>query len=335
MKDVKYTQDWPAYNKAKTREKATFIRLLNDLLDEAYPEKEKPKAPKRPVLTKKEILFACCVREYAGRSSRKAVSELSTMGVRTPHFNSINLHLRNPGLYKEFQKLIVISSLPLKQVESHIAVDSSGFGAPTHIPWKAKKWKVKTKLKRWVKAHIAVGERTQIICSAEATDSAIGDTTMFPSLVLTLSTFFEAKELSADKAYLSQKNLALCDDAGMVPYIPFKEGYHHGYDHPFPKNRIWRAMYWYFKNDRERFDGRYHRRSKAETAFSMMKRNQGERVRSKNPVAQKNELMCRFLVHNILVLVQEIHELELRVRFEEVRDEYMSCANNTKYPSGL
>jgi len=41
----------------------------------------------------------------------------------------------------------------------------------------------------------------------------------------------------------------------------------------------------------------------------MLKRKFGPSIRSKTPVAQVNEMLCKVICHNLSVLVHSIHEL--------------------------
>ena len=59
----------------------------------------------------------------------------------------------------------------------------------------------------------------------------------------------------------------------------------------------------------------YHKRSNAETVYSMIKAKFGSFVRAKTPIAQVNEVLCKVLCHNICVLIQSIYELEIEPIF--------------------
>lgn len=67
--------------------------------------------------------------------------------------------------------------------------------------------------------------------------------------------------------------------------------------------------------NRTEFMGRYHQRSNAESAFSMVKAKFRDHVRSKTDVAMKNEVLCKFLCHNIVVVHQAIAELGIEADF--------------------
>jgi transposase len=59
----------------------------------------------------------------------------------------------------------------------------------------------------------------------------------------------------------------------------------------------------------------YHKRSNVESTFSMIKAKFGASVRSKTPVAQMNEVLCKVVCHNLCVLVQSIYELGIAPTF--------------------
>jgi transposase len=84
-------------------------------------------------------------------------------------------------------------------------------------------------------------------------------------------------------------------------------------------------MYRYFTNNKEEFLQHYHLRSNAETVFSMIKRKQGSHLKTKNDIAQVNEILCKCLVHNICVLIQEMFELGIKIDFEEVKPFDFMC----------
>ena len=77
----------------------------------------------------------------------------------------------------------------------------------------------------------------------------------------------------------------------------------------------WERMYHYFQFRREEFLQHYHKRSNAESTFSMIKAKFGGSVRAKMPTAQVNEVLCKVLCHNICVLIQSIYELGLEPTF--------------------
>lgn len=126
-------------------------------------------------------------------------------------------------------------------------------------------------------------------------------------------THFPVKEVSADKAYLSHKDLAAVQAVGATPFVPFKSNTvepEAGY------STAWAQMYHYFMGNREKFLEHYHKRSNIETAYSMIKGKFGGAPRSKSDAGQINEALCKALCHNICVLVQATHALGIDPTFQ-------------------
>ena len=60
---------------------------------------------------------------------------------------------------------------------------------------------------------------------------------------------------------------------------------------------------------RDQFLAEYHARSNVESTFSMIKRKFGDHIRSRHDVAMVNEVLGKFLVHNICVVIASQCEL--------------------------
>ena len=320
---VSYSQDWVAYNQAQTQEKILFMELLNELTSNIPPQKYKGNG--RPPANIGEMIFSICLKTYLDFSSRRIESDIrisQQLGYiqHVPHFNTILKYLNNPALSQVFKELITISAIPLKQVEENFAVDASGFSTSIFQRW----FHVRTgdsQRRLFKKAHLFSGVKTNIITSVEVTDGYTHDTLMFSDLIHDTAKYFDIKEVSADMGYSSRENLGLVSKIGAIPFIPFKKN---------ATSRaggfaIWNAMYRYYKDHKEDFLQHYHNRSNAESVFSMMKRKQGANLRTKNDIAQVNEIMCKCLVHNICVLIQEMFEIGIKVDFKEVIPKEFMC----------
>ncbi len=123
---------------------------------------------------------------------------------------------------------------------------------------------------------------------------------MFKPLVEQTAENFTVKEVAADKAYLSHDNLALVEKFGGTAFVPFKCN-----SQPGEAGSLWQTMYHYFQFRREEFLRHYHPRSNPQSTFSAVKREFGDAVRSKTDTAMKNEVLCKFLCHNICCVIME------------------------------
>ncbi|MDB5312629.1 MAG: putative transposase, family protein [Gemmataceae bacterium] len=74
-------------------------------------------------------------------------------------------------------------------------------------------------------------------------------------------------------------------------------------------------MFLYFNFRRDELLKSYHQRSNIESTFAMLKAKFLDSVRSKSDVAMKNEVLCKFLCHNIVVVHQSMIELGIEGTF--------------------
>jgi transposase len=306
-----YKQNWPAYNAAQTHETARVSELLHGLCQGIV---QPPQSMGRPRAALSDMAFSAVFKVYSAKSGRRAVSDLTDLGakgrmIKTPHYNTTTKYLEDPALTPILKALIEESASPLKAVESCFAADSSGFSTSRFERWyDAQYGKIRSE-RQWVKVHLMTGVKTNIVTSVEITDSAANDSPYLPPLAKKTAQRFTMDEVSADKGYISNKNLEAIVALNAVPYIPFKvnttgEG-----------PELWRKMYHYYMFKRDEFLDHYHKRSNVETTFSMIKGKFGDALRSKGTTAQHNEVLCKVLCHNLCCLVASIYELGIEPTF--------------------
>lgn len=308
-----YAQDWTAYNKAQTSEVSLFDKLLSDLV-KIVPEPSQQTG--RPRIRLQGEIYCAIEKVYSQLSSRRACSLYGRAMERgdiekSPCYNVVNILLNREDITPILHKLLAASALPLRSVETTFAPDSSGFRTSQFGQYAVEKYGAPKKHK-WVKAHILVGAKTNVIASARITDENASDYPQFEPMVMEAhQNGFDIREITADKGYSSRANYEIAESIGATAYIPFKSnatGRAKG-------SYIWRKMYHFFQFNREEFLQHYHQRSNVESTFKMVKMKFGEKLKSKNFVAQKNELLCKFIAHNIVVLIHEIYGLGIAPRF--------------------
>ncbi len=315
-----YPQDWPAYNAAQMHEKILLISILNELLD-SIPFPEGASRVGRKSLPVKERIFYLVLQAYNFKSSRRCVADVELcrrLGFvsKTPHFNSVLKSLRDSDLEVYLKHLINVSGLPLQQVETQFAVDSSGFSTSQFDRWFNIRTGKDSDKRRFKKAHITCGVKSNVITAVNITKGTNADSPQFEGLVRETGELYNVKEVSADKAYLSRKNVQVVSELGGIAFIPFKSN-----TSGKPKGDwIWRRMYDFYYNNQEEFMKKYHLRSNVETCFSMLKKKFGSHLRSKNETSQANEILAKCLAHNLCVLIQESFEQGIDIDFNK-------CAN--------
>jgi len=313
-------RDWSAYNEAQTSEKPMFKRMMHEISKTVHQHKKRPSG--RTGYSIQDQLFCLALHQYTGKSSRRLSGELQEAAEQgyieeAPHFNTVLNFYDEAGLHQLLQTLVTLTAKPLDDIERDIAVDASGYGTSQYEQWESVKYNRPDEQKKFLKVHIGTGVRTNTITAVEVTDGTNHDSPEFEKIIEQTAKHFEIREVSADKAYSSRANLEKAKEHGAVPFIPFKENTTGKSD----GSKIWTEMYDYFQNHRNEFEQHYHKRSNAETGFSMLKRKFGVQLRNKKPVSQRNEILVKCLAHNILVLIQAAQNLGIRPDFDYCADE--------------
>jgi transposase len=302
-----YKQNWSMYNEAQQTEKYRFQKLLFDLC-RGLPNLEQTGSGRRWTALA-DMVFACALKVYTTVSARRFACDLQAAhdcGFLSHLMNSVSVcaFLENHRLTAVLKNLIVLSSLPLRLFETNFAPDSSGFSTSRFVRWHDEKYGCERSGHDWVKAHAMCGVKTNIVTAVEIGGRDAGDSPFFKPLLEKTAENFTVKEVPADKAYLSHDNLALVDGLGGTAYVPYKTNSQAG-----EAGSLWEKMYFYYQFRREEFLKHYHQRSNIESTFSMVKAKFRDHVRSKTDVAMTNEVLCKFLCHNICVIHQSHIEL--------------------------
>jgi transposase len=311
-----YRQEWPAYNKAQTMEKAQFQYLLHQLC-QGIGEPAQIKGRKR--LPLEDMIFAMAFKVYSTVSGRRFMTDLREAEgkgylTKLPCYNSIFNYFEMEMLTPHLQMLIEESSLPLASIEQDFAVDSSGLSTCRFVQWMHAKYSDPHLIEKkdWIKLHIMCGVKTNVVTSVEITDRYSGDSLQFKPLVEATAQNFAMRQVSGDKAYLSSNNLQTVVENHATPYIPFKAN---STGNEKRQSKLWKSMFHFYSYNQERFMQNYHKRSNVETTFHMIKSKFGDALRSKSKTAQINEALCKVLCHNICCLIQSMYELNLKPKF--------------------
>ena len=312
----KYSQDWPAYNGAKTKERLVIYQLLDELLS-AIKFPNHNSVGRKPISLKDKIFFLV-IKAYNGNGARKCISDiylckkLGYISGSVPHFNTVTNALNDEEVSSLLQFLITFSGAPLAPIEKVFAPDSSGFSTDQYGRWLDVRTASASKKRNFVKCHITCGVKTHIITSVRITAGSSGDSPQFIPMLEDTSKVFKIAKVCADKGYISFDNYKFCQKIESELYTQFKENAVRKFG-----PRLWRQMFDFFKNKPEEYLRNYHPRSNVETVFHMLKTKLQKIVRGKNLISQKNEVLSLCLTHNLCVLTQEIFELGIIVDFNK------------------
>jgi transposase len=309
-----YPQQWDLYNGAQVNEGRHFGELLADLC-RTVEEPERTGCGRKPIPLADQV-YASVLKVYSLFSARRFMSDLEdaverghvTKGM---HFNSVLKALENPDLSCILERLIQVSSLPMRTVETTFAPDSSGFCTSRYIRWYDVKYGVTREKAEWVKCHLMTGTRTNIVTAVVIGEKDAADSPQFPKLLEDTAKGFTVKEVPADKAYTAAEHFDAVDALGGTLYAPFKS------NATGAAGGIFEKMYFKFMLQREEFLQHYHKRSNVESTFSAIKRKFGDSVKSKTDVAMRNEVLCKILAHNLCVCIMEWYTLGIEPFFAD------------------
>ena len=317
---MRITQPWAAYNESQIHEGELFAVLLRSLCD-TVPQP--PQANGRPRLPLPDMLYGMGLKVYSTLSTRRAMSGIRDAVAngrmdKEPSFSTPIRYFEREDVTPVLRQLIQASALPLRDLEVDFALDSSGFASTAYNRWFDHKYGSSQKATKWAKLHTMCGVQSNIITAADATASMSADSPYLPDFVAITAEHFRIRDVSADMAYSSKRNLHAIVDAGGTPYIPFKAN-----SVPNTRNSadpLWAQMYHHFTLRQADFNRHYHLRSNVETCFHMIKAKFGEKVRAKSDTAMVNEVLMRVLCHNLCVLIRTMYTLGITPVFDGEQD---------------
>ncbi len=309
---ITYSQNWSNYNQAQSNEIEIFDRLLYELCSSIPEPEQNIGRPKHPL---KDLIFCCIMKVYSQLSSRRSQCLFEQALERNEiseniHYNALSRTLLKKEITPLLYDLVHYSAQPLASVETDFAVDSSGFRCSTFNDYCSYAHGT-NRVHNWLKVHICTGVKTNIVADVVVTGEHSADSPQFKKLIQRASEFFNIDEVSADAAYSSRLNHEIVHRLGGTAYIPFKSnatGNTKG-------SKIWEQAFHYFQLHREEFLEHYHKRSNAETTFSAIKNKFGETIKSKNKIAQINEMLCKIIAYNLTVVIREMIEFGFNTNY--------------------
>jgi transposase len=308
-------QSWSAYNEAQTSEKELFMKLYRQLCAGIPQPKQGRGRPRHSVA---DMVFAAGLKVYRGNSARRFAGDIQDakacgLITKAPHFNALIDYFNDATITPYLYEMVRVSALPLKEIESDFAIDSTGFSSTQLVgQWKGAKYgeKQQRMAHDWLKVHAMTGVRTNVVVAVEVTEANTGDAPRLRPLLESTVKDFEVNHVLGDKAYSSYANLDFAADHGVTPVVMFRDNATGN-----TGSETWDKLLHYYRFHRRDFMKAYHKRSNVEATFSAIKRVFGDFVRSKNKTAQINEILLKIICHNIRQLIFAIHELGIDPSF--------------------
>lgn len=311
---TQFTQDWTAYNKAQTNEKRDLQVPLSKLVKTIPDDVLRNGNRGRPSAPLWDFLFGNIFKVYSTFSGRRFNTDLEEAHKAeyiscVPHYNTLFTYMERRDMTPILHELILTAASPLAGLATGcIAVDSTGFSSSRLTRWYEANYRG-AKEHLWVKAHIACDPFTNVITAAEIAERDSSDPKQVPALLAKTKARFAIREFVADKGYSTVPVHNAVFALGATPYIPFKS------NATGSRGGDWQKAFHFFKYHRDKFDPKYHQRSNIESTNWMVKSKLREEVRSKHDVSMLNEVLSKFICHNLCCVIQSVYEFGVEAEF--------------------
>ena len=317
------------YKKAKRAYPVLFRYFLKALIDEAYAslsqkEKDILEPPKdtqrgRKPIPFKERIFYLVDQVNTGKADLEyegMMGEIVRQGYTSApcRCTSLSKYANDEVLIIFFDKMIEHSAKVMKKYEHIFAIDATGFNCTTKNDYYAQKHHRK-KESDWCDAHVICGVNSNIITAATVHHKYTSDELdeVIPLLEKTRRVF-AIDYLLGDGGYMSEEKMEqISSECSVRMVFPIK-------DNTLAYSPS-RGVAWNENvrlNLSEIWNDIYHPRSNVETVFSSIKKRIGETVYAHGEIARINEVYCKFVVHNLYVLIVYYFVAKIRPPFIKV-----------------
>lgn len=319
-KKITIARDHRAQTAAKRKEKVRVQKLLGTLVQCIEPIPYKGNG--RPALPIGAVIYGAAMKVYTNQSGRLATPDIEwcrELGLveRVPSFNSIYRYMESPTVTPILQLLVAEAAAPLALLETNCvyAADSTGFTTTAYRGWQEDKPGSKLKRrKEYRKSHVIAGTHTQGVMFCEPTLGSVGDSPLLRNVLLPgLAKRHPIKKVLADAGYLAKENAEAIALVGAVPFIDFRDNCI-GSDGPEAWNRMWHHFY----ADVNDYKRHYNERVGVERVFQMVKERWGDRLYARTLTAQFNEILLKFLCHNLAQINYAIEKFGIEPKFDRI-----------------
>ena len=327
-----YGRDWKLYNGAQTHEVTEVKGLLgglSDLINLMELRCLGSHTRRGRAFPLGHVVFATVLKAYSGLSTRRnesllaecvehgylrnvpllafgggvdAVPVSASETVRIPQFNTVSGFLRSEWLTPLLLELVTVTACPLKGLEREFAVDGTGWSTRWYDRWLDHRLADESDRQQWVKLHLVVGVKSNVIARAAISPGSHHDHPYFRPLVIETAKRFDVETVVADSGYSSRSSYELGGELGLQVRIPFKDNTRP----PSDDGSEWSKNLRYFNQNYEQFMSEYHPRSNVESTNSSLKRVMPEKLRAKGFGGQTNEALVKLVAYNIRVLAREV-----------------------------
>lgn len=296
---------WSRYDSYLSQETELFILRLRELV-EAFPTWQRRAPVGRRAADERAVLLSLILRQYFQSSFRRIESLLRIvkgfMGL-SQTYDATTLSRKNRSrrfqhLFNRFHAWVLRHHVAKRAV---VATDATGYGMG-YQSWRGTPHGLRA-TGRWMKSHAAVQVPQLLYLSSVQTGASVHDSQPFEAVWKGIPARHEIARSLGDSAFANRACTSIARRRGATPL------------HRPKSNSRWTA---HPRNDYERcvrfsrqfpnrFRALYASRNLVETTFAMTKAAFGDRLRSRTPTAQTNEIKAKQVGHNIRIMLIREH----------------------------
>ena len=233
--------------------------------------------------------LAYLIKQECRLGYRRVCNLLRGLGYKTPCHSALWASFKKIPLCLWQRLLAATASRPYI-----VAIDGTGMSRPLPSPYYYRRIDKPYPVEIPLKVSIAIDTKTRKILAIRLRAKSAHDIKDAKYLLHRLP--FLPKKLVADKGYDAEWLHRFCLSLGIMAVIPMRD---------YGSKKIYRGKS-YRKINAKSFRARtYHRRQTVESIFSAIKRKFGVSVSSVSVSAQRAEMYCRAIAHNIFLLLTD------------------------------
>jgi len=257
----------------------------------------------RPPIAERTFLIAFLIRQLFDATFRDTEGMLSLLAeyFEIDHVpDHTNLVMKNRSrrwlvIWRRFHRYI-LSLLPKRKAV--VATDATGFSGRNDT-WRGTDYGIRA-IQDWVKTHAAIEVDSFFVLSYSLTRSNVHESQMFEAVWDGLPENIVPVRSLADSAYNGEKCLQVALRHGATPMHGIKKNARF-FRHP---KTAYESMTNFAAHWPNRYAGMYGKRNHAETAFSVITRLFGHRLRCRSRIGRKNEVQAKLSMFNVFLLAK-------------------------------
>ena len=317
--------EWAAVHAQRRNETAKFRLILRDLCRNIMSREQTPNGG-RPPAALRDMIFAMVYWVYSKKPSEIFVGG-DLEDARHREFveskicpNTLCNYTNDARVTPLLQSLIAQTAAIFSTLEDGlVAVDKTGISLKRFRRWRTEPTNKSDRrlVRDWAGLHLMCGCRSGVVTAVEVCVHGPGNEHQYlRGLLETTMQQFVVRRVLADAQYHSYENVLAVHRLGAILMSPPKRGNTGKGDRVTTEAAgVWQLLHHFYKYRRTAFNRYYRKRRMVESVFSAIKRRFGEHVRSKKAAGIVNEVLCKILAYNIVLVIKTMYDAGLEPDF--------------------